>query len=476
MIEHLICHAEDTLLDVMNIINDNAMAVSFVVDKTGVLQGVVTDGDIRRALLNNKSLNTSVFDILSSDFIFGYFGDSSAILIDKLNSDSEKNINIIPLVDEDLKLVDYFKLSSQSHFPVAIPNLGGNEFKYLADAFLSTWISSTGSYIDKFENSFSTYSDCDHGVTVSNGTVALHVALIALGVGEGDEVIIPDLTFAATINAVLHANATPVIVDVEEESWCINPMEIEKAITPKTKAIIPVHLYGQVCDMGAIMKLAKQYDLKVVEDCAEAHGAMYKGKKVGSFGDIGCFSFYGNKIITTGEGGMCTTNSTKLNDKLRLLRDHGMSKTKRYYHEVVGYNYRLTNLQAAIGFAQLERINEIHGNRAAYENHYRKNIPDKNFNFQKDLKYRTRITWLVALLVENGKRDFLINKLKEHGLDARPFFYALSDMGIYKKYSNLPTPFAREISKKGLNLPTYESLKSLDQIQLIINEVFKGPL
>ena len=470
MIKNLICDYNNTLLEAMYIINENAMGVCFVVDEFNSLKGVATDGDIRRAILNHRSLDSPIVEILSDNFVYGYQSDSSDTLINKIT----EYINIIPIVDKNNQLVDYFKYSQQIHFPVAIPNLGGNEFKYLIDAFLSTWISSTGSYIDKFEDKFSSYSDCEYGVTVSNGTVALHVALVALGIGKGDEVIIPDLTFAATINAVLHANATPVIVDIEEKSWCIDPDEIEKSITSKTKAIIPVHLYGQVCDMDSIMSLAKQYGLKIIEDCAEAHGSMFKGNKVGSFGDIGCFSFYGNKVITTGEGGMCVTNSTELNDKLRLLRDHGMSKTRRYYHDVVGYNYRMTNLQAAIGLAQLERIDEIHKNRFSYEKLYRRIMSDSNFEFQKDLKNRKRITWLVCLLVgsnNNNERDILIEQLKDNGIDARPFFYLLSDMDIYKKYSRAVNSSAKKISSYGINLPTYESLKSLEQIEIIINKI-----
>ena len=359
MIKSLVCDCNNTLLGAMRVINENAMGICFVIDEFNSLKGVATDGDIRRALLNNVGLDEKIKNILSKEFSYGNINDHYDDLISKITY----RVNIIPLVDDNFKVVDFFEYKQNVHFPVAIPNLNGNEFKYLTDAFLSTWISSSGKYIDKFESEFSSYSDCTYGVTVSNGTVALHLALVALGISEGDEVIIPDLTFAATINAVLHANATPVIVDIGKDSWCISPDEIKKAITSKTKAIIPVHLYGQPCDMGAIMKIAKKYNLKVIEDCAEAHGAMYGDKKVGSFGDIGCFSFYGNKVITTGEGGMCTTNNSELNNKMRILRDHGMSATKRYWHDIVGYNYRMTNLQAAIGLAQLERIEDIHKNR-----------------------------------------------------------------------------------------------------------------
>ena len=406
MIKNLVCDCNNTLLEVMYIINENTMGVCFVVDEFNSLKGVVTDGDIRRSLLNNVSLDGKIKNILSKEFTYGNIDEHCDDLMSKMTG----GVNIIPLVDSNFKVVDFFEYKQNIRFPVAIPNLNGNEFKYLTDAFLSTWVSSSGKYIDKFEDKFSSYSDCSYGVTVSNGTVALHLAMVVLGIGEGDEVIIPDLTFAATINTVLHANATPVIVDVEESSWCIDPVEIEKAITSKTKAIIPVHLYGQSCDMGVIMDIAKRHNLKVVEDCAEAHGAMYDGRKVGSFGDIGCFSFYGNKVITTGEGGMCVTNNQELDEKMRALRDHGMSKTKRYWHDVIGYNYRLTNIQAAIGLAQLERIEDIHQNRREYENNYKDILPQDILTFQTDIENRRRITWLVCVL-----SDETFNHLKEKG-------------------------------------------------------------
>jgi len=270
------------------------------------------------------------------------------------------------------------------NIPISSPDLSGNELKYLTDAFKSTWISSSGEFINRFEQNFARYCECSHGVAVANGTVAIHLALVTLGIKCGDEVIVPDLTFAATINAVLHANATPVIVDIEKDSWCISPTEIKKAISPKTKAIIPVHLYGQPCDMEKIMEIAKENNLYVIEDCAEAHGANFKDRKVGSFGDISCFSFFGNKVITTGEGGMCVTNNQKLDNKMRELRDHGMSKTKKYWHNYPGFNYRMTNLQAAIGVAQLERIEEILANRNKIELKYREVLINcENIEFQK---------------------------------------------------------------------------------------------
>lgn len=468
MISKLICRLSDSLIEVMKVINENAMGIGFVVDETCKLCGVVTDGDIRRALLNDVGLQEKVSTILLKNFTYGRITDNCEALQNKVS----KKIKVIPLVNECFQVEDYFEYKQGAYFPVAAPYLNGNEFKYLTDAFMSTWISSSGEYIGKFEDQFSTYSDCKHGVAVSNGTVAIHLALVSLGIGAGDEVIVPDLTFAASINSVLHANATPVIVDVEADSWNIDPNKIEQAITSKTKAIIPVHLYGQACDMDKIMMLARNHDLVVVEDCAEAHGALYDGRKVGSFGDIGCFSFFGNKVITTGEGGMCVTNDIQLDEKMRVLRDHGMSKRKRYWHEVVGYNYRMTNLQAAIGLAQLERIDDIHKNRKLYEDTYKSVLNNRLFKFQENLEKRTKITWLVSILLdETIDRAEYIDKLKEKGIDARPFFYPLSEMDIYKEYSKTDTPVAHRLSKMGLNLPTYESLKDVNEIREILTDV-----
>lgn len=467
MIDKLVCKDTDSLIHVMKIINNNAFGIAFVIDQDNKLCGTVTDGDIRRALLKDIELDEQVCKIISADYVFGFHGESIDSLINKINN----KVKIIPLIDDEHRVVSYFEYNHSVNFPVAIPNLNGNELKYLMDAFLSSWISSSGEYITKFESSFSHYCDCKYGVAVSNGTVALHLALLALGVGEGDEVIVPDLTFAATINAVLHAKATPVIVDVELDSWCIDPKQIEKAITAKTKAIIPVHIYGQPCDMNAVMAIAKKHHLFVVEDCAEAHGATYAGKKVGSIGDIGCFSFFGNKVITTGEGGMCVTNNKALDEKMRVLRDHGMSKSRRYWHDVVGYNYRLTNLQAAIGLAQLERIGEIHKNREFYEKTYRDVFleNDRVFMQRNDLPERKKITWLVSILLDESlDRDQYILALKGKGVDARPFFYPLSDMAIYKEFCAENSFNAKLLSRCGLNLPTYESLKSAEELKEIL--------
>ena len=467
----MLCLVSGDLRSVYQKIDENGKGMVFIVDEKDRLLGVMSDGDMRRILLSGCGLNEKISKHLNSSYIYAREDES----VDKIQEKFSDRVRILPVVNEKNQVVSYYEFSTNLQIPIAQPQLGGNEYKYLLDAFLSTWISSSGKYIDRFENGFSAYCGSDYGVATSNGTVALHLALVALGIGKGDEVIVPDITFAATINAVLYTGATPVIVDIEEDGWCIDTYEVERAITSRTKAIIPVHIYGQPCNMERICAIADKYHLKIVEDCAEAHGAEFKGRKVGSFGDISCFSFFGNKVITTGEGGMCLTRKPELNDKMRVLRDHGMKKDHKYYHEMVGFNYRMTNLQAAIGVAQLEKIDEILAWRSKLEKLYSDKLEViSGITLQKNnLPNRKKITWLITVLTEPEVRNKCMDALKAAGIDARPFFIPLSEMEIYKPYI-FSCKKSREISKKGFNLPTsYEVDKNV--VNKIV-EVLKGCL
>lgn len=450
--KQITCSYKETIRGAMQCIESNAKKVIFCIDEEGVLVGILTDGDIRRLLLNGYGMNELIENHINRNCIYAFQNESPEEILKKFSS----TITIIPILDYKRHVVDYAEYDEGMHISLAQPQLNGNEYQYLMDAFLSTWISSSGKYVTKFEESFSCYCGMKYGVATSNGTAALHLALLALDIGEGDEVIVPNLTFAATINAVLYTGATPVIVDIEEESWCISPEEIECAITDKTKAIIPVHIYGQPCDMEKICDIAQKHNLYIIEDCAEAHGASFDGKKVGSFGDISCFSFFGNKVITTGEGGMCLTNNSELNEKMRKYRDHGMSKERRYYHEVVGYNYRMTNLQAAIGTAQIERIDSILSWRKEVEDNYRMSLSlVEGIQLQKnDMEKREKITWLVSILIQPEKREKVMECLKKHDIDVRAFFYPLDTMDIYSKYARKECSVSHKIAKMGINLPT----------------------
>ena len=359
--------------------------------------------------------------------------------------------------------------------PISQPSITQKEISYVTDAIKSGWVSSLGKYIDEFEKKFANYCGTKFALATSNGTTALHLALVSLGVREGDEVIIPDFTFIATANAVRYTGAKVIMVDIDENTLCINPKEIEKAITPKTKAIIPVHLYGHPTDMEEINKIAKKYNIFVIEDAAEAHGAEIKGKKVGGFGDIGVFSFYGNKIITSGEGGMITTNNEELYNRMKYLRDHAMSKKKRYWHTEIGFNYRMTNLQAALGLAQLERINEFLDKKKEIYEWYKeglKYVPNIKLNFQK--KGFKNVYWMICLEIigyNEKKRDDLMKKLKEKGIDSRPFFYPVSDMPMYEK-SN--TPITHKVYQRGINLPSFFDIKK-EEVRYI-SKVLKATL
>jgi len=348
--------------------------------------------------------------------------------------------------------------------PVYEPFLGQKECKYVNRCVKSGWISSLGNEILKFEHLYSRFCQAKYGVSTSNGTAALHLVLASLGIGKGDEVIVPTLSFMATANAVTYTGAKPVLVDSVSKTWNIDPEQIEKVVTKKTKAIIPVHLYGHPADMDPIKIIAKKYKLFVIEDAAEAHGALYKNKKVGSLGQAACFSFYGNKVITTGEGGMVVTNSSRLYKKMRFLRDHAMSETRRYYHPVIGYNYRLTNIQAALGLAQLEKIDSVISRKRENAFLYNKLLQGlPGIILPPEEAWAKNIYWMYSILVENKfavKRNSLMRKLKEKGIDTRPFFIPMHKMPPYKCRKSFPV--AEELSSQGINLPSYPGLNKKD--------------
>lgn len=346
-----------------------------------------------------------------------------------------------------------------STVPIAKPSLIGHEMQYVVDAISNNWISSSGEYITQLEHAFANFCETKHCILTSNGTVALHLALVALGIGAGDEVIIPDLTFAATANAVILAGAKPVIVDARLDDWCIDPKQIELSISSRTKAIIPVHLYGHPCDMSSINALAEKYKLKVIEDAAEAHGARYQNRRVGGVSDCATFSFYGNKIMTTGEGGCITTNSDYLAQHARMLRDHGMNRDQFYWHEHVGFNYRMTNMQAAIGLAQLERIDEFISDRKRILDTYKYFLLPHGFIMNPMLKDVEPVNWMVSVLfpeVDVDVRDKALLFLKQNHIETRPFFNPLTTMPIYEGCHH---PISLYLSRYGLNLPTFYGLE-----------------
>ncbi|USN45012.1 MAG: DegT/DnrJ/EryC1/StrS family aminotransferase [Candidatus Woesearchaeota archaeon] len=354
---------------------------------------------------------------------------------------------------------------------MAEPNLEGNELKYVSECVTTNWISSAGKFVKEFEENFATFCGTTHATSVSNGTTALHLVLVALGIGPGDEVLVPANTFGATAAVVKHAHATPVLVDIDKDTWNMSPEDAEKKITKHTKAIIPVHLYGVPADMDAIMALAKKHNLNVIEDAAESHGATYKGKRVGSIGDAGCFSFYGNKIITTGEGGMVVTNNAALHKAMTEIKNHGMTPEKRYWHDVVGYNYRLTNIQAAVGVAQLERIESFLEKREQIAAWYAEELKGiTGLRFQQTPKDAKSVMWMYPLYLEKDfgmTRDELIEKLTAAGIDNRKSFASLHTMPPYKSEGDFSV--SQSVADNALVLPlhvgmTKEDVKAVCQV------------
>ena len=350
--------------------------------------------------------------------------------------------------------------------PLAEPDLRGNEAVYLNKCLETGWISSIGPFVNNFEQRLADFVGVPHALTTGNGTVALHLALAALRIGPGDEVIVPDLTFAATANAVIYCGATPVLVDVSPDDWNLDPVAVRAAISPRTKAILPVHLYGHPCRMDEILAIAEEAGLYVVEDAAESLGSRWREHPSGSQGDIACFSFYGNKLITTGEGGACVTRSAELHERMSFLRDHGMNKKRRYWHEEVGFNYRITSLQAAIGIAQMERIDELLSIKRRHAELYRRGLQGLGLEMSGELPGCYSSYWMFNILLPEGiDRQEFMQLLEQRGIATRTVFYPIHQMPPYQRYvrPGQSFPVADRLSARGLTLPSATTLRD-DQI------------
>ena len=360
---------------------------------------------------------------------------------------------------------------------VAAPVLNGNEKQYVMDCLESTWISSTGKYIKRFEDAFADFCQVKHAVSCSNGTTALHLALMALGVGPGDEVIVPTLTFVATANAVTFCGARPVFVDAQPDTWNIDPRLVEDKFTPRTKGIIVVHLFGHPVDMDPIMSLARRHGLFVIEDAAQAHGAEYKGKKVGSISDVATFSFYGNKIVSTGEGGMVVTDDDAIADKINLLKNHGMDPNRRYWHPVIGYNYRLTNVAAAIGLAQLEKVDWQLKRRQEVVSWYREFLGSvEGLGFQSEKEWAKHVWWMFSVVPAargSRSRDAIMRQLQDEGIETRPVVVPIHQLPPYvDSVRGQNFPVADLISRNGINLPTWAGL-TRDDVSYVCNQFLR---
>ena len=362
----------------------------------------------------------------------------------------------------------------ETMIPLCIPEVKGNEWKYIKECLDTNWVSSVGSYVDKFENDFANYLSSTSAIVTMNGTAALELALRTLGIGEGDEVIVSSLTFISPVNAIRYVGAEPVFVDVCRDTWVMDADKIEDLITTKTKAIIPVHIYGHPVDMDKVMEIAKKHNLFVIEDATEGLGSIHKGKASGTIGHMGCFSFNGNKLITTGAGGMLVTNDEELSRKAKYLSTQTKTVLENgaFYHEEIGYNFRMPNVLAAMGCAQLENVDEYIKDKREHASIYNKLLKDiKGIRLPIEKEGCKNVYWLYSVIVEEEyyiDRDKLIKKLKDNGVDSRPFFMPVHKMPPYEDCRHGDMSVTDEIAMRGINLPSSVGIKT-DDISFICN-------
>jgi perosamine synthetase len=388
---------------------------------------------------------------------------------------------IIPAADPEVKvryraIPSFDETTRRSIIPVCEPTMTGNELKYVTQAVETNWISSAGSFIRDFEAQFAAACGTKYGIACANGTVAMHLAMATLGLEPGDEVIIPTFTMIATINAVTYCGATPVLVDQEAEYWQMDVERIAAAITPRTKAIVPVHIYGHPVDMDPVMELADRHGLKVIEDAAEAHGAEYKGRRAGGLGHAAGFSFYGNKIITTGEGGMITTNDREIARLAWNLRDHAFSTERHFWHKFVGFNYRMTNLQAAVGLAQVEQLDRFVESRRRNAGEYSCRLWGvPGITTPPEAEWAKNVFWMYGILVDaeayGMNRDELRKVLADNGIETRTFFIPMHCQPVYwKAFQGQRFPVAEALCRDGLYLPSASSL-TLGEIEYVTDVI-----
>ncbi len=353
--------------------------------------------------------------------------------------------------------------------PVYQPYFSGREKAYVNECLDTTWISSKGEFIGRFEKGFGDYIGSPHVTSVCNGTVAIHLALEALGIGPGDEVIVPTFTYIASVNTIIQTGAKPVFVDSLDSTWQIDPEDVKRKLTPKTKAVMVVHLYGLPCDMDAITAICEEHKLLIVEDCAEAFGSRYKGRHVGTFGDVATFSFFGNKTITTGEGGMVVAKEQDTIQRAFHLKNQGVSQTQEYWHDVVAYNYRMTNICAAIGLAQLENVEEILHKKRQIAQWYKEGLVALPLISHNEMPDTVHSFWMCSVALNDPRqRQPLRDFLKSHGIETRPVFYSAHTMPHCATDQTFPV--AESLAARGINLPSYPGL-SKEDVHLVIDRI-----
>jgi perosamine synthetase len=360
------------------------------------------------------------------------------------------------------------------NIPVSKPDLTELERSYLLDAFDSSWIASTGSYVQRFEARFAEFCQVPHAVSCTNGTCALHLALLALEIGSGDEVIVPDQTYVSTANAVRYVGATPVFADCDPRTWTVDPVSVERLVSARTRAIIAVHLFGVPADMDRLRRIAEDAGCALIEDAAQAHGARWSGRRVGSLGDVSTFSFYGNKILATGEGGMVCTADDRLAARVRKLKGQGADPARHYWFDEVGYNYRMTNTACAVGLAQLERFEELRDRRECVRQWYQEALDEEGLSVivQQAPPQAEAVLWMQGLVLEEAApadSEELRQGLAEAGIETRPFFPSLSSLPIYDGCRNdRGCPVSRWLGECGAMLPTHTRLSEEDVRRIVV--------
>lgn len=350
------------------------------------------------------------------------------------------------------------------HIPIAGPSITDLEVSYIAEAARTGWHQDYQKYIKLFEEKFGAHVGRKHALATSSGTGALHLAYAALGVGPGDEIIVSNVTWIASIDPALHLGAVPIFADIEADTWCLAPGDIEHRITPRTKAILVVHLYGHMADMDAIMRIAETHGLKVLEDAAQAVGATYRGRAAGSFGDVSAVSFTGTKTMVTGEGGMLLTDDSDLYRRAAYLNDHCQDPDKRFWNEGLGYKYKMSNIEAACGLAQLERLDELIAKKRQIFSWYSDRlsaIPALQLNCERS--GTTNAYWMTTVAVDSSlgiAKEDLMGRLGEYGIQTRPFFYPLSDLPPL--LADADTPVSHDLAPRAINLPSAHDLTEDD--------------
>ena len=475
-VKKLIVDQNKTIKDALNNITTNGLGACFLTNN-GKLINVVTDGDIRRSLLKGYVLEDKIKFVKTKKFVSVKKTHDFIDLQRKI-----AKYKLVPIVDDYQNVIDYANEKRFKQIPQSEPVFRGNELEYLTDTIQSGWISSVGKYVNLFEKKFSNFTKSKYALATSSGTAALQLAISVLKLKKKDEVIVPDFTFVAPINAVLHGGAKPVLADIDKETLCISYESIKKLVNKKTKAIIVVHLYGNTPEIQKIVNFCKKKNIKIIEDCAEAFGTTYKKKHVGKFGDIGTFSFFGNKTITTGEGGILIFKKKEHYNLALKLRNHGMNSRKKYWHDEVGYNFRMTNMQAAVGLAQLEQANFFIKKKIEIQKKFAFKLRSlKEISFPKKNNKVKHSHWLTYFKIKNfdsdkNLRNRLLKFLTNKGVEARAGFYSAHLMNIYKKYHNKKLSYKNSIdaNKSVISLPSSVNLtdNEINYIANIIKEFF----